>query len=216
MIEEEVFFPAGPLQIEGRYAEGRGDAGAVICHPHSQMGGSMWNNVVDALVAACRQQGLATLRFNFRGVGRSGGMYDNGRGEQEDIAGARDFLRTKGKTAVVFAGYSFGAWVGAKLLARTGAGEGGALFRDAVLVAPPLGMMRFDAPRLAGEVGLVISGDRDQFCPEEALRAFAAEIGCRAEVIAGADHFFMSKETNIISCLASYMEKRPVNKENNA
>ena len=106
--EERVFFESGGLTIEGLYAPGEGSKGVVVTHPHSQMGGSMANNVVDALVAAFHDHGYATLRFNFRGVGRSEGRFDDGVGEQDDVTGAIAFLKEKGLSDITLAGYSFG------------------------------------------------------------------------------------------------------------
>src|SRR5580704_5785150 len=85
---------------------------AVVCHPHPLYGGSMYNNVVDALLAAFWKKGWATLRFNFRGVGESEGAHDGGAGEAEDAAAALAFLTAQAGIQphdAVLAGYSFGS-----------------------------------------------------------------------------------------------------------
>ena len=93
-------------------------AGVVICHPHPQYGGEMTNNVVMAVSSSIVAYGMAALRFNFRGVGRSGGAYDNGVGEQDDALAALEALATgvvgddlPDEMRVGLAGYSFGGGV---------------------------------------------------------------------------------------------------------
>jgi alpha/beta superfamily hydrolase len=83
----------GPERLEGVLHEGAGIGGAVICHPHPLYGGSMWNGVVDAMEEGFSKAGFTTLRFNFRGVGRSTGRFDEGVGETEDLVAACQFLR---------------------------------------------------------------------------------------------------------------------------
>jgi len=87
---------------------------AVITHPHSLMGGNMSNNVVLAVWNAALAKGSSVLRFNFRGVGRSGGSFDEGNGEINDIAAV---VRYVNRPAIII-GYSFGAWVAARYLKR--------------------------------------------------------------------------------------------------
>jgi len=197
--EEPVFFESGGLNIEGLYAPGDGARGAVVTHPHSLMGGSMENNVVDALVAAYHDHGYATLRFNFRGVGRSEGRFDDGAGEQDDVKGAVAFLREKGPDVITLAGYSFGAWVNSKALA----GYDG--LSDVVMVSPPIDFVPFDFSPLAGRCGLIICGDRDQFCPLSSLEKIVGELGCRLAVVRGADHFYFGYEEAIREHLGDYL-----------
>ncbi len=83
----------GPERLEGVLHEGAGIGGAVICHPHPLYGGSMWNDVVDAMEEGFSKAGFTTLRFNFRGVGSSTGRYDGGVGETEDLVAACQFLK---------------------------------------------------------------------------------------------------------------------------
>ncbi len=91
MKEQQVTFPSQQLTLEGLYAPQKDPAaprGAVVCHPHPQYGGSMYNNVVEAALAALWGRGFATLRFNFRGVGESEGSYGGGEGEALDAVAA--------------------------------------------------------------------------------------------------------------------------------
>jgi alpha/beta superfamily hydrolase len=120
--EESVRFASGPLTLEGRAATPPGAARAtIVCHPHPQYGGDMDSSVVTAVTQALAARGVATLRFNFRGVGASGARYDDGRGETDDarraIAALRE--RTRGLPLTVCS-HSFGSWVGLRAAALSG------------------------------------------------------------------------------------------------
>src|SRR5207237_3114944 len=85
---------------------------AIVCHPHPLFGGTMHNKVVFRIARAFQDAGFAVLRFNFRGTGRSQGTHDNGRGEQDDLRAAIEFIAQKYPDAEVWlAGFSFGSMV---------------------------------------------------------------------------------------------------------
>lgn len=200
MNEKAVYFKSGAIQIEGLYAASDGDRGVVISHPHPRMGGSMRNNVVEALAEAFFENGFSTLRFNFRGVGRSEGTYDEGNGEQDDLNAAVTYLVSEGKTKIVLAGYSFGAWITIRTLERSPD------VSDVVLVSPPIDFLDFDWSGSTGRIGLVFCGDRDQFCPMDSLRRLVDSIGCRLEVVRGADHFYFMKEQALKDGIDAYLK----------
>jgi uncharacterized protein len=106
----------GDEQLEGLLKEGKGEAGVIICHPHPLYGGSMHNNVVDAIEAGYSAKGYTTLRFNFRGVGGSSGVYGELEGETRDLVAAFEFLKgaCKPNAHLALAGYSFGAGIAAR------------------------------------------------------------------------------------------------------
>lgn len=118
----DVIFNGPEGRLEGRYQPGKTPNApvALILHPHPQFGGTMNNKVVYHLFHAFAQRGFATLRFNFRGVGRSQGEFDNGIGELSDAAAALDWLQTFNTDAPAtwVAGFSFGAWISMQLLMR--------------------------------------------------------------------------------------------------
>jgi alpha/beta superfamily hydrolase len=197
MNEQTLFFGKENIRLEGRYSPSGGTLGAVISHPHPLMGGDMGNPVVEILSGALNACGISTLRFNFRGVGRSAGRYDEGRGEQDDLLAAVSFLEGQGVREILLAGYSFGAWVTAGVLNRRH-------LLPAILVSPPIDLLPFAFPALRGKVGLIVCGDRDQFCPSERISVVADAVACRLDLIPGADHFFLSREPDLAACLTAF------------
>lgn len=198
-MTRKVLFKAGSIELEGIYADAPGTGAAVITHPHPLYGGDMSSNVVIALEMAFLNMEIATLRFNFRGVGGSGGAYGQGVGEQEDVLAAMDFLRGLGKERIFLAGYSFGAWVNVLASERLG-------HPPMFLVAPPVALMDFPENALPGLL-TVIAGENDTFAPPdmvfEAARQWNRE--ARFAVIPNADHFFWGREEDLQSALASHL-----------
>jgi len=148
----------------------------------------MDNPVVVRCAEVAQEAGIATLRFNFRGVGASTGTHDEGRGERNDAESALAALarRLRSDRPVALLGYSFGARVAAGLAAS------GARLPGLGLVAPPLAMGAVDdIPR--GPELLMAAGDRDPYCPAADLEALAARHGTRARIVPGAEHFFFGK-----------------------
>jgi len=192
MKERQVTFSSGELKLEGLLAlpdESKPSRAGVVCHPHPLYGGSMYNKVVDALLAAMWKLGWATLRFNFRGVGQSEGEHGGGAGEADDAAAAVKFLAAQSGVPandMVLAGYSFGA-----MAAMTAAPEIAGL-GALTLVALPLRMA--DAAALKNFAGpiLLLAGDQDMYCPAAQLKTLHHDLGERAQIriIDGADHFF--------------------------
>ncbi len=203
MEEQQVTFKSGELTLEGGLKNpGGGAPVAIVCHPHPQYGGSMYNNVVDAILAALWQLGYATLRFNFRGVGGSEGEYDGGPGEVDDAKAAMEFLLAQpgvSRAGAVMAGYSFGAMV------AMGAGYENDNVARIVAVALPIAMADARVPAGAVKPVLLVSGDRDSHSPVDGLKAVAVKIGAaaRMETIAGADHFFGGFEKKLTAVIVA-------------
>jgi len=203
MNETQVSFRSGELRLEGLLANPGGDApAAVVCHPHPMYGGSMYNNVVDAILAAMWQAGYATLRFNFRGVGASEGEHDGGPGEVDDAVAAMTYLLAQPgvrKEGAVMAGYSFGAMV------AVSAGYERAEIARIVAVALPLAMAEARIPDGASKPILMVSGDRDSYSPVAGLRALQSKIGdsARLEIVSGTDHFFGGREAELSRAISA-------------
>ena len=118
----EVIFNGSDGRLEGRYVHGEGPTPplAMILHPHPLHGGTMNNRIVYGLFHMFARRGYSVLRFNFRGVGRSQGVFDHGQGELRDAAAALDWMQSHNpnSTGCWVAGFSFGAWIAMQLLMR--------------------------------------------------------------------------------------------------
>jgi alpha/beta superfamily hydrolase len=181
------------VELDARLAVPPGATGGVaLCHPHPLYGGDMENPVVIRAAEVCQEAGLATLRFNFRGVGASTGTHDEGRAEQDDLRAALDHitgvLPPGGTLAAV--GYSFGAAIAGRVAMRRP-------LAGVALIAPALAMPALaDLGDLAGVKGhvLIVAGTADTYCPLDALERLGRAVP-RATVrtVDGADHFFFGK-----------------------
>ncbi|HST28275.1 MAG TPA: alpha/beta fold hydrolase [Rudaea sp.] len=157
--------PAGALEAAVAVpdaAEARAGV-AIICHPHPQHGGTLHNKVVTMLERSLRESGLATVVFNFRGVGASQGTYDDGRGETDDLIAVADWVRrTRPDDVLWLAGFSFGAYVAARAAPQLPV-------RQMISVAPPVS--RWDFAHLAHPLcpWLVIQGEADEVVDPQAV-----------------------------------------------
>ncbi len=186
MSEKSIFFQSEGLKIEGLINESPGKEAVVVTHPHPLYGGEMHNNVVESLISAYQQQGFTTLRFNFRGVGRSEGSHGQGVGEQEDVRAALTYLNELGKSSLDLAGYSFGSWVNAMGL------ESFDQVKRLVMVSPPVAVIDFSFLGYSPRIQLVISGSEDDIAPPEMIKDMLPTWNPEAEfsVIQGVDHFY--------------------------
>jgi hypothetical protein len=200
MAEERIFFESKGLKLEGMLADGPGEKGVVICHPHPLYGGSMHNNVVKAVAHAYQEEEYSTLRFNFRGVERSEGDFANGVGEQEDVKAA---LQTLGKKSMDLAGYSFGAWVNALGLADFDKAQ------RLIMVSPPVSVIDFSFLEYSPKIKLVICGSRDEIAEYKKVEEMLARWNDQAlsRVIQGADHFYSGYEEDLIDIVGTFLRE---------
>lgn len=203
MVEKSVLFESGDLKLEGLLDRGESDAGVVITHPHPQYGGTMHNNVVESLVKAYGKAGYTTLRFNFRGMGRSEGHYDEGVGEQVDVACAVAYLKNLGLNAVDLAGYSFGAWVNAQAVQD---------LHDVsrmIMVSPPVNFMDFSFLELTPKIRLIITGSRDDIAPPDMIQKMLPGWNQDSDfhIIQGADHFYWGETGEIEAIVNDFLKK---------
>ena len=179
-------------------------SGVVLCHAHPLFGENMESPVMQALCRALDGEGIATLRFNFRGVGGSGGNFDRGIGEQDDLKAAIDTLKrwpgVKGKRIGV-AGVSFGAVVALDVLTK--AKEVEAL----AAVAPTIsGVRRSRLDKFKG-AKLLMVGEKDRLVPSEELSSVVTELSSSLEyaVVPGADHTWGGYEDRVAAQVAGFM-----------
>ncbi len=178
--------PAGRVQMLRDQPEGSPRGVAVIAHPHPLFGGTMDNKVVQTLARAFVQGGWTAVRFNFRGVGTSEGVHDEGRGEAADLQALVRELAPDGPIAL--AGFSFGAYVTVEAL-QSLAGE-----RDVrALVLVGTAASRFRVPSLPAGIQdrtLVIHGEQDDTVPLAAVLDWARPQSLPVTVVPGGGHFF--------------------------
>jgi len=194
-VEERVRIGEAPRRLEAAVAHPAGaTAGAVVCHPHPCFGGDMDTAVVVAVAGALAARGLATLRFNFGGVGASEGTRSEGAEAVGDVHVAAAALagRLPPDAPLVLVGYSFGAWAA---LRATG---DGCRARRVIAIAPPLAFSDWSfLDGVETPITLVV-GDRDRFCPVDRADALAApHRGRRTVRLAGADHFLHGREDDV-------------------
>jgi len=191
-METPVRIEVADFTLDGRLALPTGaSAGAIVCHPHPQYGGSMENDLVVTLTKALGAAGLATLRFDFRGVGASGGRYDDGRGEVADVRAASALLRERlAVRRVTLVGYSFGS----VMALRAGTDEPDHT-TAIVAIAPPVRMIALDFLAGSRVPTAFVTGDRDQFCPLATLESVRERFAPASTLalVPGADHFFGSE-----------------------
>jgi alpha/beta superfamily hydrolase len=207
----EVIFAGPEGRLEGRYHHSKETNApiALILHPHPQHGGTMNNKVVYTLYHAFVRHGFSTLRFNFRGVGRSQGRFDNGQGELSDAASALDWLQTFNPNAKAcwVSGFSFGGWIGMQLLMRRPEIEG------FITVAPPASIYDFTFLAPCPASGLIIHGADDELVPEAAAAKLAHKLDSQKGIevgfksIPGANHLFANQLDPLNGIVTAYLEK---------
>ena len=201
MKEKQISFTSQGVNLEGLMCEGDGRKGLVATHPHPLYGGAMHNNVVEAVVRAYAEKGYTTLRFNFRGVGRSQGSYDQGMGEQADVQGAAGYLARLGNTEIDLCGYSFGAWVNARCI------ENLSRVQRMIMISPPVNFMDFSFFRNCPKLRLVIAGSQDDIARATAIQQMLPKWnpGASFHVIQGADHFYRGHTAEIERIIRDWM-----------
>lgn len=209
----EVIFPGPEGRLEGRYhPQKEKDAPiAIVLHPHPQFGGTMNNRVVYNLHYTFLNMGFTVLRFNFRGVGRSQGEYDQGVGELSDAASALDYLQSMNQNSkhCWVVGFSFGAWIGMQLLMRRPEITG------FISVSPPANMYDFSFLAPCPSSGLIINGMADRVAPPEDTQQLVEKLHEQKGItithseIDGAGHFFEEPHMdNMLGQVDEYVRRR--------
>ena len=209
-IMAEVIFNGPDGRLEGRYHQSnKPDAPiAIVLHPHPLHGGNMNNRVVFIMFNNFVERGFSVLRFNFRGVGRSQGTFDNGVGELSDAAYAFDWIQQFNSNSPFcwIGGYSFGALISMQLMMRRPEIEG------FVSISPPAGTEDFSFLAPCPSSGLIIHGDNDTHVPLDAVKKLAQKldgqknISVNLSIVKGADHFYKDNMDNLSKEVASYLD----------
>ena len=208
MKEEKVFIPSDGIRLEGLLSiqEAPSSGGWVICcHPHPQFGGEMSHPVVTTALEAAFEEGFSTLRFNFRGVGESEGVYGEGIAERQDVRAAANYLGSRlGGTSSsrILVGYSFGAWAGFPVAVED------ERFVGMVAIAPPLEIYDFGFLKGCRKKKLFIAGDHDAFCPSSLLEGWVQQLDDPKSLalIPGADHFLFGHTHLLVPPLKEFLK----------
>ncbi len=207
----EVIFNGPDGRLEGRYHQSKRPNAplALLLHPHPQYGGTMNNKVVFNLYQNFARRGFSSLRFNFRGVGRSQGQFDNGQGELSDAASALDWMQSRNPNTNTcwIAGFSFGAWVAMQLMMRRPEISG------FISIAPPASQHDFSFLAPCPASGMIIHGDKDEVVPQSSVDKLAQKLQKQKNIkidyriIEGSDHFFMDHLEPLNEQVNDYLDK---------
>ncbi len=208
----EVIFNGPAGRIEGRFhpSKLRQAPIAIVLHPHPQFGGTMNNQIVYHLYYMFAKRGFNVLRFNFRGVGRSQGMFDHGIGELSDAASALDWVQTicPDARSCWIAGFSFGAWIGMQLLMRRPEIEG------FISIAPPANLYDFSFLAPCPSSGIILHGDKDAVVPAKDVQTLIDKLKTQKgivieqSVVPDANHFFDRKVEDLVGRVSTYLDGR--------
>jgi hypothetical protein len=190
LIEAVLEAPPGPVR-----------AVAVVCHPHPLHGGTMHNKVVHMLARTFHEQGVTTLRFNYRGVGQSGGQYDEGRGETEDALAALDFLAARAPEAPLWlAGFSFGGAVAFRASSRRPV-------ERLVLVAPAVQRVAATGIVMPACPWLIVQGDQDEVIDPGVVADWVATLPSAPDLVmlAGVGHYFHGRLDDLRSTVRGWL-----------
>ena len=208
----EIIFQGPDGRLEGRYHPQKSAQSpiAVVLQPDPRAGGTMNQKVVYNLHYALHEIGFSVLRFNFRGVGRSQGEFDEGIGELADAAAALDYLQTQKPNfrACWVVGFGFGAWIGMQLLMRRPEITG------FVSVAPPANQYDFSFLAPCPTSGLITNGGADRVVPADDVKDLVEKlheqkgIEILHQTIEGANHFFEPGMDEMISNVKDYVGRR--------
>jgi hypothetical protein len=212
MAELIISGPAG--RIEARYtpAPGVNPPIALILHPHPKAGGTMQDPVTITLFEMFAAHGFSTMRFNFRGVGRSQGQFDAGVAELSDAAYVLDHLESlnEAPSQCWVAGSSFGAYICLQLLMRRPEIDG------FICVAPPANLYDYSFLAPCPSSGLMVNGDKDRVVPTASVAELAAKTkvqkGVKIEhaVVPEANHFFQDRMEDLMDVVGTYLDRRIV------
>ncbi|MDA0938669.1 MAG: alpha/beta hydrolase [Proteobacteria bacterium] len=208
---QEVIFNGTAGKIEGKFHASKDIYApvALVLHPHPAYGGTMNNKVVYKIFHTFVANNFSVLRFNFRGVGRSQGVFDNGVGELLDAASALDWLQAHATGASCWvAGFSFGAWIGMQLLMRRPE------LHYFISVSPPAHSQDFSFLSPCPTPGIIVQGTKDEVVSEKSVFSLYEKIDKQKNsdveyaAITDADHFFTNHMNELEKELDDYIKEK--------
>jgi alpha/beta superfamily hydrolase len=178
---------------------------ALICHPHPLFGGTMHNKVAYQAAKSLDSLGIPALRFNFRGAGLSEGAHDRGRGEQDDVRAALDFLDDEFAGApLLIAGFSFGCWVGSRVGCRDDR------VKELICLGTPVNSTDFSFLTECAKPKLFVHGSNDEHGNVRKLESLVATLPEEKSlvVVPDADHFFSGKLDQLDAAITGWLTAR--------
>ncbi len=206
-IESKSLFIDGPSGSLETLAENFDDAPKgilVVCHPHPSHGGTMQNKVVHTVARAGHDMGLATLRFNYRGVGKSEGSYNEGIGETDDLLAIIDWLDDHFHAVPIWlAGFSFGAYVAMRASSQRD-------IKQLITVAPAVNLVRFEGLEIPRCPWLLLMGTADEIVPFDQVIEWIDNLTMPPRTIYfdGVGHFFHSQLVNLRQTLINELSEK--------
>lgn len=197
--------PAGALEAVVEQPEhSDGTRFGVVCHPHPVYGGALTNKVVHTIARALNEQGIATIRFNFRGVGASEGTFDDARGETDDALAVVEWGKARWPGASLWlSGFSFGGGIAIRVAARV-------RVEQLIVVAPAVRLVD-----VAGAVPhcptLVVQGEADETVDPKSVLSWAATLDPppKIAVLPGVEHFFHGRLHDLRATILSVKAPSP-------
>jgi len=202
-VVRDIPAPSGTCEVLIDSPSGPPRAAVVFAHPLPTEGGTMHTKVVFQGAKALARIGCEVLRFNFRGVGRSAGAWDEGRGEMDDYRAAVDFMAARHPALEIWAaGFSFGSWVAATVAATDDR------VCSLIAVAPPVDKYDFSVVKPSSKSKFIIHGEEDELIPVKAVRQFYSEMQEPKElvIIDRANHLFDGQASEVGDALEELLE----------
>ena len=208
----EIFITGAAGRIQANYIQSKkkNPPIALVLQPHPQYGGTMNNRIVYEIFNTYLAKGFSVIRINFRGVGKSDGVFDNGQGELSDAAAALDWVEKNNEnySQCWVSGFSFAALISMQLIMRRPE------VNKIIIISPQPNIYDFSFLAPCPASGMVIYGKSDELVPEEYLLNLKGRLDNQKNIevefspIAGANHFFKSKEKEMVSIINKYIEKK--------
>ena len=207
MSEVLISGPEGKIQSNYKHAQKKDLGIALVLHPDPTRGGTMNTKVVYELYKCFVNRGFSTMRFNFRGVGKSDGKFDGGEGELSDSAAILDWLQNNNPNAKQcwVAGFSFGAWIAMQLLMRRPE------INYFICVSTPADTRDFTFLAPCPSSGMLIHGDKDEISSHDTSRILSEKLQKQKKIkidfksIKGSDHFFINHIDQLTSSITEYI-----------
>ena len=207
----EIFIPGPAGRLEAKYFKNPkfGSPVAIVLHPHPQYGGTMHNKIVQLMYNIFLENGFSVIKINFRGVGKSDGVFDNGQGELSDAAAALDWIERQNLdySQCWVSGFSFGSLIAMQLLMRRPE------INRFIAISPQPNVYDFSFLSPCPTSGLIVYGKKDELVPLEYItdldKRLSSQKGIKVDFqsIPAANHFFSKNEDLLVKNLDKYIKK---------